>query len=118
KTAAYIRQTGYAPVSDGVIHIAFRSTPEEKLIIRRDGRDRCADNLRKARMPVSPWRALPFILVALIMLGAPVAHASVVGSDGSSRAPRAAATQDDEQSVKGTLHKPNGDPLPDVTVTV
>src|SRR5699024_928135 len=23
KTAAYIRQTGYAPVSDGVIHIAF-----------------------------------------------------------------------------------------------
>src|SRR5699024_4482738 len=54
----------------------------------------------------------------LIMLGAPVAHASVVGSDGSSRAPRAAATQDDEQSVKGTLHKPNGDPLPDVTVTV
>lgn len=69
-------------------------------------------------MPVSPWRALPLILVALIMLGAPVAHASAVGSDGSSRAPRAAATQDDEQSVKGTLHKPNGDPLPDVTVTV
>src|SRR5699024_9540357 len=80
KTAAYSRQTGYAPVSDGVIHIAFRSTPEEKLIIRRDGRDRCADNLRKARMPVSPWRALPLILVALIMLGAPVAHASAVGS--------------------------------------
>lgn len=68
-------------------------------------------------MPVSPWRAVPLIVFTLIMMGAPVAHASVVGSDGAdARAPHTAATQDDEQSVQGTLRKPNGDPLSDVTV--